>query len=96
MKEESSLRYILNKKIPFLSDGKFIYATTCLYTIIQDDHFLIDFHPQFPEKNVLLISCCSGHGFKFTSVIGELVVDLLTKQTTSLDISMFKLHAGRY
>lgn len=44
---------------------------------------------------VLMVSACSGHGFKFTSGIGEAVAELLAHGRTTCNISMFQLHAGR-
>ena len=41
----------------------------CLYTNTPDKNFLVDFHPDHP--NVLYVSACSGHGFKFASAMGE-------------------------
>ena len=64
-------------------------STTCLYTNTPDEHFLIDHHPA--HSNVLIVSPCSGHGFKFASAIGELVADLATSQSSRLDLSLFKL-----
>ena len=49
-----------------------------------DTHFLIDFHPSFP--NVLISSACSGHGFKFASAIGELQADLLIDGRSRFDL----------
>jgi sarcosine oxidase len=51
-------------------------SATCLYTNTEDGHFLITPHSRHEE--VLLVSACSGHGFKFASAIGESVADLLT------------------
>ena len=48
----------------------------CLYTNTPDEHFLIDRHPSAP--NVLLAGGFSGHGFKFASVVGEILADLIT------------------
>jgi sarcosine oxidase len=42
-------------------------------------------------EQVLLVSSCSGHGFKFAPAIGELVADLLTEGTGGFDISPFSL-----
>ncbi len=47
--------------------------TRCLYTNTPDKNFLVDFHPDHP--NVLLVSACSGHGFKFASAMGELIAE---------------------
>lgn len=48
-----------------------IGAEVCLYTSTPDGHFTLDRHPGHP--NVLLVSACSGHGFKFAPAIGGLV-----------------------
>jgi sarcosine oxidase len=47
----------------------------CLYTMTRDSHFVLDFHPH--DKDILLCSPCSGHGFKFAPVIGRLVCDMV-------------------
>ncbi|MBS0409127.1 MAG: N-methyl-L-tryptophan oxidase [Proteobacteria bacterium] len=47
---------------------------TCLYTSTTDDEFIIDRHPDDPR--IVLCSACSGHGFKFASVFGEVLADL--------------------
>jgi sarcosine oxidase len=36
-------------------------------------------------------SPCSGHGFKFSSVVGEILADLVEKAETPHDISMHRL-----
>jgi sarcosine oxidase len=47
----------------------------CIYTITPDHNFLFDRHPG--HANILVISCCSGHGFKYAPVYGEIAADLL-------------------
>lgn len=64
-------------------------STTCLYSNTPDRNFVIDFHPQ--ESRMLLVSACSGHGFKFASVIGEIGADLMTTGSTKHDISFANL-----
>ena len=49
---------------------------TCLYTVTPDSHFLIDRHPR--NERVLVVSPCSGHGFKHSAGIGEAVAELAT------------------
>jgi sarcosine oxidase len=61
--------------------------TSCLYTMSPDRHFLIGRHPQ--HANVAVISACSGHGFKFTSVLGEIASRLATGEETGFDLSAF-------
>lgn len=92
--ETESIRRVLSKKIPLLN-GELKHSATCMYTSIADDFFLIDFHPHYATNNVLMVSACSGHGFKFGSVIGEIVADLTTVGTTRHNIEMFRLHALR-
>jgi sarcosine oxidase len=64
-------------------------AVVCMYTNTPDEHFLFDFHPARPQ--VLVASPCSGHGFKFSPVIGELAATLLCGEKAPFDLSLFKL-----
>src|SRR4029079_11594090 len=52
-------------------------------------HFVIALRPDTPQ--VLVVSPCSGHGYKFTSVIGEIVADLVLDGGSRFDLSMFAL-----
>ena len=63
-------------------------SAVCLYTNTPDLHFLIDAHPRHPQ--VTIASPCSGHGFKFASVIGEIVADLLVDGRSRFDLSLFR------
>lgn len=62
-------------------------TVTCMYSNTPDHDFVIDFAPD--EPRMLVISACSGHGFKFGAVIGDIAVDLVTDGKTSRDISRF-------
>ena len=62
---------------------------TCLYTVSPDGGFVIDRHPEHPH--VVIASPCSGHGFKYTTAIGPLLVDLATTGTTRLPIDAFSI-----
>ena len=46
-------------------------AVTCLFTVTDDNHFILD-----RRGPVVVASACSGHGFKFTPIIGRMVADL--------------------
>jgi sarcosine oxidase len=70
-----------------------VASAVCFYTDTPDGQFLIDTHPQSPA--VLVASPCSGHGFKFASVIGELLADLAMTGRTTADLSLFKLARHR-
>jgi hypothetical protein len=61
-----------------------------MFTNTPDKHFLIDVHPEFPQ--VSFASPCSGHGFKFASVVGEIMADLADAGDTRHDIDLFRLH----
>jgi len=61
----------------------------CTFTNTPDHHFIIDLHPEYPQ--VCIASPCSGHGFKFASVVGEIMADLAEEGMTRHDISLFRL-----
>ncbi len=64
-------------------------SVVCLYTNTPDRHFVIDFHPE--SSRAVVLSPCSGHGFKFAPVIGDIAADLVLDGRTSRDISRFSL-----
>lgn len=64
---------------------------TCRYTNLPGDDFLIDFLPTQP--GIIVASACSGHGFKFASVIGEILADLALDGGTNLPIEPFSFAA---
>ena len=84
-------RSILERHLPAVN-GALLSATTCMYTNTPDGHFVLDRHPRHP--NVIVASPCSGHGFKFASVIGEVLADLVCDGRTEHPIEMFRL--GRF
>jgi sarcosine oxidase len=72
--EVEPVRDLLSRYIPS-ANGALRGSATCLYTDTPDGHFLITPHGR--DRDVLVVSACSGHGFKFASAIGEAVADLL-------------------
>lgn len=68
--------------------GPTMKLETCLYTNSPDGHFLIDTHPEYPE--VVVAAGFSGHGFKFCSVVGEILADLTISGETPHDIELFR------
>ena len=64
----------------------------CMFTNAPDEHFILDLHPE--DSRVVVASPCSGHGFKFCSVVGEIVADLAETGETRHDIGLFRL--GRF
>lgn len=59
----------------------------CWYTLTPDEHFVIGPHPA--SDRVLLACGFSGHGFKFTPVVGELLAGLVVDGSTPYDLSLF-------
>lgn len=56
------------------SSATYLRSKVCLYTLTPDEHFIIGLHPA--HQNVVIAGAFSGHGFKFCSVVGEIVADL--------------------
>ncbi|MGH8495999.1 MAG: N-methyl-L-tryptophan oxidase [Gammaproteobacteria bacterium] len=83
-----AMRAVLRPLIPVLS-GRCVDAVPCLYTSTPDGHFVLDRHPG--HDAVWIVSPCSGHGFKFSPVIGEIVADLVSEGRTRHDIGLFGL-----
>jgi sarcosine oxidase len=79
----------LAQMLPGLSKAAVRESATCIYTDTPDTHFLVDFHPE--HRQVLLSSPCSGHGFKFSSAIGELHAELLLDGRSRFDVTPFGL-----
>lgn len=84
--ETEFLRSYLEEYVPALA-GRSLKAKTCMYTNTPDQHFVVAPHPEYPQ--VTLACGFSGHGFKFCSVIGEILADLATEGSTSHPIDLF-------
>jgi sarcosine oxidase len=86
--DEALIRAAVADYLP-AANGRLIAAQTCLYTMTPDGDFLVDRLPDAP--NVIVASPCSGHGFKFAPVIGEILADLATAGSTRHDVARFTL-----
>lgn len=86
--DERTLRQAVARYFPG-ANGTLLTSATCLFTNTPDEHFILDRSKEIPD--VLLVSPCSGHGFKFSSVIGEIAADLVTRGGTTHDIALFSL-----
>ena len=86
--DEALVRSALADHIP-AANGPLAAAKTCLYTVTPDHDFIIDRMPNAP--NIIVASPCSGHGFKFAPVIGEILADMALSGTTGHDISRFQM-----
>jgi sarcosine oxidase len=70
------------------ANGRLRHSIVCLYATTPDHHFVIDTHPT--AKGVAFASACSGHGFKFAPVIGEILADLAIDGRTDHPIQPFR------
>ena len=86
--DEAILRQAVSRYFP-LAAGRLLERKTCMYTNTPDEHFMIGVLPDHPQ--VSLAAGFSGHGFKFASVIGEIMADLAHNGETNHDISLFRL-----
>ena len=68
--------------------GRIRESAVCLYTNTPDRDFIIDAVAGMP--NVVLVSACSGHGFKFASAIGEVAAQLTLGERCDVDLSHFR------
>ena len=80
------LRGYLAEYVPGLA-GRCLDARACMYTNTPDEHFVISAHPEF--ERVTLACGFSGHGYKFCSVVGEILADLATEGSTPHPIDLF-------
>src|SRR5437764_152094 len=86
--DERVLRAFTERYFPDAA-GPTMALRVCLFTNTPDEHFVLDLHPEYPQ--VCIASPCSGHGFKFCSVVGEIMADLAECGQTRHDIAMFRL-----
>ena len=82
-----TVRDFLARHLP-QANGALRSSAVCFYTNTPDFHFVVDRHPV--DERVVVASACSGHGFKFASVMGEIVADLVRGTTPEFDLSMFR------
>jgi sarcosine oxidase len=85
------IREQLSTFIPALN-GKLLHAASCMYTLTPDEHFIVSPHPDYAQ---VTIACgFSGHGFKFATVLGEVLADLAIEGRTKWPIDF--LSAQRF
>ena len=76
------------RRLPDLT-GNVTHGQVCLYTSTPNEDFILDQVPDTP--NVWMVSGCSGHGFKFTVLLGKIAASLVTGETYARDLSRFSL-----
>jgi sarcosine oxidase len=90
--DEEPLRSFAERYFPD-GAGPTVALKTCLFEPSPDEHFLLDRHPESPHA--VVGAGFSGHGFKFCSVVGEILADLALDGSTRHDIGLFRLDRFR-
>ena len=75
-----------------LHDPEPVRLARCLYTLTADENFVIT--PSQEHPRVLLMSCCSGHGFKYAPIYGDIALDWI-EQRPSRELDAFSLSKQR-
>lgn len=81
-RDEAVVREGIRRYFPD-ADGPTLSMATCMFTNTPDEHFILDVHPDAPR--VSIAAGFSGHGFKFCSVVGEIMADLATAGRTRVE-----------
>lgn len=89
--EIAYMRALIRAFMP-AADGALVETAVCMYTNTPDEHFIIDRHPAHPR--VIIASPCSGHGFKFSSAVGEQLALLALDAKPRFDLGAFRI--GRF
>ncbi len=84
-----TVRRFLSSHIPALASAAISLTEVCLYTSAPGDQFVVDFLPG--RSDLIVASPCSGHGFKFSCLIGRVLADLATSGTTGLPVDPWKI-----
>ena len=88
IEDEARLRELAERYLPE-GAGPTVALKTCLFELSPDEHFLIDRHPN--SDAAVVAAGFSGHGYKFCSVVGEMLADLAIDGATDHDIGLFRL-----
>jgi sarcosine oxidase len=89
MEEEQSMyKDYVRGRLPGISD-RCGAAASCLYTTTPDSNFVIDVHPD--NDRIIIASPCSGHGFKHSAAIGEVLAEQIIDGKSKIDISSFSM-----
>jgi sarcosine oxidase len=86
--ETDAMRAVLSDYLPD-ANGEVRSTAVCMYTNAPDEHFILDYHPKYPQ--VVVASPCSGHGFKFSPVIGELIAGMIEGNQPRFNLELFRI-----
>lgn len=86
--DEAVLRQGIARYFP-QANGPTLALKACLFTNTPDEHFILDTHPE--SDRVLIAAGFSGHGFKFCSVVGEIMAELAANGATRHNLGLFRI-----
>lgn len=87
-RDEAMLRQAVEKYFPDAA-GPTLSMKACMFTNTPDEHFIID--RLKPDSAIVVAAGFTGHGFKFCSVVGEILSDMVIDGETGHDVEMFRL-----
>src|SRR5690242_541266 len=87
--DEAVLREGITRYFPE-ANGPTLALKVCLFTNTPDEHFILDAHPE--SERVFIAAGFSGHGFKFCSVVGEIMAELASSGATRHNLDLFRLN----
>lgn len=88
-KTVESLRKFMQAHIPDVANAPVRESRICLYTMTPDEHFIVDTHPEY--SHVVIGAGFSGHGFKFSTIIGKMLTDIVLGGETPHNDTLFKI-----
>lgn len=86
---QAIVREFLRGHIPTLAEAPISLSEICIYTVAPDDHFRIG--PLANRPEILVASPCSGHGFKFSCLIGGILADLATLGQSDVGVDSWRV-----
>ena len=87
-RDQTAVETFLASNLPEVS-RRMTRWSGCYYTMTPDENFIVDSLPNYPQ--VTIVAGLSGHGFKFTSVLGELAADIATNKKLDSDLTFLGL-----
>ncbi len=84
-----ALRPFMQAHIPGIAQSPVKESRICLYTQTPDEHFIVDAHPA--HRHIAIGAGFSGHGFKFSTMIGKMLTDITLEGATSHNDRLFKI-----
>jgi sarcosine oxidase len=89
---DDAVARFLARYLPGLASLPPARRETCIYTVAPDDEFAVGFLPG--RRDVVIASACSGHGFKFSHIVGRRVADLVEGRDSEPDDPWSRTLAG--